>query len=53
MKQYEINGERYTNLYTNIGKDYVTKGYKYLEGFEKKYIPIFTYKVTGHFNNRK
>ena len=41
-----INGKDIP-IYSNIGKDYVTKGYKYLEGFEKKYIPIFTYKVKG------
>lgn len=41
-----INGKDIP-IYSNIGKDYVTKGYKYLEEFEKKYIPIFTYKVKG------
>ena len=41
-----INGKDIP-IYSNIGKDYVTKGFKYLEGFEKKYIPIFTYKVKG------
>ena len=29
-----INGKDIP-IYSNIGKDYVTKGYKYLEGFEK------------------
>lgn len=41
-----ING-REIPIYSNIGKDYTTQGYKYLESFEKKYIPIFTYKVKG------
>ncbi len=40
----EIDGKKY-NLYTNICKNYVSDGYKYLESFEKEYIPIFTYKV--------
>ena len=40
----EIAGKKY-DLYSNIGKTYISKGYKYLETFEKEYIPIFTYKV--------
>ena len=40
----EINGESY-NLYTNISNNYVSNGYKYINSFEKDYIPIFTYKV--------
>ena len=40
----EINGEKH-NLYTNMSKDYISDGYKYLESFEKEYIPIYTYKV--------
>lgn len=40
----EIDGKKY-NLYTNICKNYISEGYKYLESFEKDYIPIFTYKV--------
>ena len=39
--------EREIPIYSNMGKDYISKGYKYLESFEKKYIPIFTYKVKG------
>lgn len=39
-----IDGKEY-GLYTNIGKNYISKGYKYQELFKKKYIPIFTYKV--------
>ncbi len=40
----QVNGESY-NLYTNICKDYISDGYKYLESFEKTYFPEFTYKV--------
>ena len=39
-----IDGNEY-GLYTNIGKNYISKGYKYQELFKKEYIPIFTYKV--------
>ncbi len=42
----EIDGETY-NLYTNMCKNYVSDGYKYLESFEKEYVPIFTYNVKG------
>ena len=40
----EIEGKKY-DIYSNIGKTYISKGYKYLVSFEKEYIPIFTYKV--------
>ncbi len=40
----EIKGEKY-NLYTNICEEYISKGYKYQEVFEKEYMPIFKYKV--------
>ena len=40
----EIDGKKH-NLYTNICKDYISDGYKYLSDFEKNYIPIFTYQV--------
>ena len=40
----EIEDKKY-NLYTNICKDYISDGYKYLVSFEKNYIPIFTYQV--------
>ena len=40
----QIENQKY-NLYTNMGKDYVSEGYKYQQEFEKDYIPIFTYKV--------
>ncbi|MBD9158549.1 MAG: glycogen debranching protein [Clostridiales bacterium] len=40
----EIRGRKY-NLYTNVGKEFISKGYEYQETFEKDYIPIFTYKI--------
>ena len=40
----EICGKNY-NLYTNVCKNYISDGYKYLDNFEKKYIPIFEYKI--------
>ena len=39
-----INGKEY-NLFTNVCENYISEGYKYLESFEKEYLPIFTYKV--------
>lgn len=33
------------NLYTNMSNNYISDGYKYLESFEKEYIPVFTYKI--------
>ena len=40
----EVEREKY-NLYTNICKNYISEGFKFQEEFEKKYLPIFTYKV--------
>ena len=40
----KIGNENF-NLYTNLCTNYVSEGYKYLEKFEKEYIPIYTYKV--------
>lgn len=40
----EIEGKKY-NLYSNICKNYISDGYKYLESFEKEYVPVFSYKV--------
>ena len=42
----EINNQKH-NLYTNMCKNYISDGYKYLESFEKEYIPVFTYNVQG------
>ena len=40
-----VTGGKEYPIYTNICKNYVAEGYKYLESFEKDYIPIFTYQV--------
>ena len=32
-------------FYSNIGKDYISKGYMYQESFEKEILPKFTYKI--------
>lgn len=39
-----IDGEKY-DLYSNICKDYISKGYEKLISFEKEYIPIYTYQI--------
>lgn len=41
------SGEKEYKIYSNIGKNYISKGYKYLTSFEKEYVPIFTYQVDG------
>jgi len=40
----EIDGRKY-DLFTNIGKSYISQGFKYQESFEKDYMPTFVYKV--------
>jgi len=40
-------GEKSYNLFTNICKDYTSDGFKYLESFEKDYIPKFVFNVDG------
>lgn len=40
----EIDGRKH-ELFTNIGKSYISQGFKYQESFEKSYIPTFVYKV--------
>ena len=40
----EVRGKKY-DLYTNIGKEYISKGFKYQESFKKDIIPTFTYKI--------
>lgn len=42
----EINGKKY-NLYTNDVNKEISKGYEYLEKFEKEIIPIYTYDING------
>ena len=40
----EIRNKKY-DLYTNIGKSYISSGYQYQEEFRRDYVPIFKYKV--------
>ena len=40
----EIEGQKY-DLYTNVCKEYIGKGYQYQEEFEKEHMPTFKYKV--------
>ena len=40
----KINEKKY-DLYTNICKEYISKGYEYQEEFRKEYVPIFKYKI--------
>ena len=40
----EIDGKKY-DLYSNMGKKYLSNGYKYQISFEKEENPIFTYEV--------
>ena len=40
----EIDGKKH-DLYTNVGTEYTSQGFKYLESFEKDCVPIFKYKV--------
>ena len=40
----EIKGKKY-GLFTNVGKNYISEGYKYLESFSKEILPIFKYNV--------
>ena len=38
-------GDRKYDLFTNICENYVSDGFKYLESFEKKYVPEYIYNV--------
>ena len=40
----EIRGKTY-ELFTNVGKNYISQGYKYLQSFTKEILPIFKYEV--------
>ena len=42
----QVEGIKY-DLYTNIGENYISQGYKYQEKFEKDNFPVYTYKVNG------
>ncbi len=39
-----LDGRKY-DLYTNVCKNYVSQGFKYLESFQKEILPVFKYKV--------
>ena len=38
-------GNKEYPLYTNMCKNYIADGYKYLKSFEKDFLPIFSYQV--------
>ena len=38
----EVDGRKY-DLFTNIGKNYISQGYKYQESFIKELFPMFEY----------
>ncbi len=40
----QIDGNKY-DLYTNVGENYISHGYKYQVSFEKDYFPTYEYKV--------
>ena len=40
----EIGKKKY-DLFTNIGKEYISQGFKYLESFTKEILPIFKFEV--------
>ena len=40
----EVKGKKY-DLFTNIGKQYISDGYKYLQSFTKEILPIFKYQI--------
>ena len=40
----EINEKKY-ELFTNVGKEYISQGFKYMESFTKDMLPIFKFKV--------
>ena len=42
----QTDGKKY-NFYTNMCKNYISDGYKYLQSFKKDYIPVFEYEVAG------
>lgn len=41
-----VDGNEYS-LFTNVCKNYISDGHKYLESFEKEYLPVFTYKINN------
>lgn len=43
-ESFIINGKEEI-IYSNLGKNYISEGYKKLESFEKTYNPIFKYNI--------
>lgn len=39
-----LDGRKY-DLYTNVCRNYISQGFKYLESFQKEILPVFKYKV--------
>ena len=39
-----LDGSKY-NLYTNVCKNYVSQGFKYIESFQKEILPVFKYQI--------
>ena len=39
-----LDGRKH-DLYTNVCKNYISQGFKYLESFQKEILPLFKYKV--------
>lgn len=39
-----LNGRKH-DLYTNVCKNYISKGFEYQESFQKEILPVFKYKV--------
>ena len=40
-------GDNKYDLYTNVGENYISQGYKYQVSFEKEYFPTYKYEVEG------
>ena len=40
-------GDNKYDLYTNVGENYISQGYKYQISFEKEYFPTYKYEVEG------
>lgn len=39
-----LDGKKH-ELYTNVCRNYISQGFKYLESFQKEILPVFKYKV--------
>lgn len=38
-------GDNKYDLYTNVGENYISQGYKYQDAFEQDYFPTYKYKI--------